>query len=266
MQRRLVVLIFFCLLVIACVFGLLPPMAQNLGYHQFADQRTLYGIANFNDTFSSLALLATGILGLCALARLPKVMTIVITKATWWPAVYCLFIAVILSGLGSAYYHLLPGNARMVADRISITLVMMSLLASFIADRIQPRLGIGIYLPLLLLTGAASAIYWWLTETAQQGDLRAYGLAQYLPILVMVYLCAVYSPGTWLSGRKLGLMIVLYGLAKLCESNDLLIYIVGNNTLSGHSLKHYFAALATLVPVWHLLQLRRYPYHYLARS
>ncbi len=264
MQPRTQLLIALCLITGTAVFVLLDPIAQDLAYHHFADQRRLHSIANFHNTVGSLTFLATGFAGLVALASLPVGITR--ARAPWWPAAFCLFISLMLTGLGSAYYHLAPTNDSLLWDRIPITLGVMSLLSTFIADRINAGTGIRAYLPVLLLAGMASALYWWHTETLGQGDLRAYALVQFLPILVIIYLCLGYAPGTWLSGRKLSLMILLYIFAKLCEKDDLLIYLASNESISGHALKHYFAALATLVPTLHLLQLRRYPGMYLVRG
>ncbi len=254
MQLRTTTLIFLCLAIILTVFVLLDPIAQNLAYHRFADQRFKFGIPNFQDTVSSLAFLITGWIGL------PR------GRAPWWTAAFWFFFSVMLTGLGSTYYHLAPNNDRLLWDRLPITLSVMSLLSAFIADRVNTRAGIRLYLPALALAGVSSAVYWWLTEASGQGDLRAYGLAQFLPILAMAYLCFGYSPGTWLSGRKLSVMIILYALAKLSENDDMLVYLASNELISGHSLKHYLAALATAVPAVHLLQLRQAPARYLVRG
>ena len=54
------------LLAVASLFGLLllPPIAQDQGYHQFADQRTLLGVPNFWNVISNLPFIAVGAAGL----------------------------------------------------------------------------------------------------------------------------------------------------------------------------------------------------------
>ena len=42
---------------------LLPPIAQDQSYHQFADQRTLLGIPNFWNVVSNLPFIAIGATG-----------------------------------------------------------------------------------------------------------------------------------------------------------------------------------------------------------
>jgi len=264
MQLRTAALIILSLALSLAVFGLLDPIAQDPTYHQFSDQRLVAGIPNFHDTLSNLAFLATGFFGLLALACLPA--GIARGRAPWWPAAVWFFFSVMLIGLGSAYYHLAPDNDRLLWDRIPITLGAMSLLSTFIADRVDSGRGIQLYLPALLLAGAGSAVYWWLTQAAGQGDLRPYVVAQFLPLLAIACVCIAYPTGTWLSGQKFATMLLLYGLAKMSESNDLLIYLASGGIISGHSLKHYLAALATGIPVVHLLQLRHSPSRYLVHT
>src|SRR5689334_8027317 len=54
---------------LACALGavLLPPLAQPVGYHAFADARTLLGIPNFWNVATNLAILAAGLAGLSAI-------------------------------------------------------------------------------------------------------------------------------------------------------------------------------------------------------
>ena len=264
MQLRSIILFALSLAITLAVFIFVDPVAQDPAYHQFTDQRYLNGIANFHNTISNLAFLMTGCFGLLALGILP--MGIARGRAPWFNAVTCFYISVMLTGLGSSYYHLLPDNEHILWDRILITLTIMSLLSAFIADRFDNSGSPHFHLPILLLIGIASALYWAFTEASGQGDLRPYALVQFLPILIMAYLCLAYSPGTWLSRRKLGLMIVLYAVAKICENEDQLIFLLTNGSLSGHSLKHYLGALATLVPCLHLIQLRNSPSRYLVHG
>jgi hypothetical protein len=46
-NRRLLGLLVFMLASLLGPFFLLPPIVQNQNYHDFADQRTLFGIPNF---------------------------------------------------------------------------------------------------------------------------------------------------------------------------------------------------------------------------
>jgi hypothetical protein len=70
---------------------LLPPIAQDQNYHQFADERVLLGIPNFWNVVSNLPFIAVGAAGLRRFHHDP--ITIV------------LFLGVLMTGFGSSYYH-----------------------------------------------------------------------------------------------------------------------------------------------------------------
>ena len=60
-------------LMIVTLAGLLPlpPLLQNQNYHQFADQRKLFGIPNFWNVVSNLPFIAVGAAGLLRFRRDP---------------------------------------------------------------------------------------------------------------------------------------------------------------------------------------------------
>ena len=63
MNKRTRWIVAFTLLAIAAAF-LLPAMPQPVEYHDFADHRHAFGVANFLDVVSSLAFLIAGVAGL----------------------------------------------------------------------------------------------------------------------------------------------------------------------------------------------------------
>ncbi len=196
------------------IFG--PAIAQPESYHAFADARGLFGIPNFWNVASNLPF---AILGVVGLGSVRGIMNRV------------LFTGLVLTAFGSAYYHVAPDDARLVWDRLPITLVFMSLLAGLIAQGRDQRWELWILLS-LLGCGMASVLWWNVT-----GDLRPYAVAQFGPGLVML-------PAFWRStGRRyLGGAFGCYVLAKFAEFSDAAIYSV--MPLSGHTLKHGLAALA----------------------
>jgi hypothetical protein len=101
-------------LLVLIFFVIVPPIAQDEAYHMFADSRTLCDIPNFWNVISNLPFAAVGILGLWKLRGL---------------ADRVLFTGVLLTFFGSAYYHLAPSDARLVWDRLPMTITFMSLLA-----------------------------------------------------------------------------------------------------------------------------------------
>ena len=222
--------------VVAVVF-LLPPVSQDVRFHHFADQRSLWGIPNFGNVVSNLPFLIVGAVGLwrVAITRVPA-------QIRWIYSV--LFTGVLLTGFGSAYYHWHPDNDRLVWDRVPMTIVFMSLLAATVAELVDRRLGMGLLFPLVAL-GAGSVLYWHWSELRGRGDLRWYGLVQFYPMLLIPLLLWLY----WSSAHKpairsLAWVVVWYIVAKVMEALDRQIYdLVG---ISGHTLKHLAAAMSTV--------------------
>jgi hypothetical protein len=90
---------------------LAPRVAQPLSYHKFADTRCCFGIANFGDVASNIPF---AILGICGMVALRKNGSIAFLDARErWPYLI-IFAGFLLTAFGSSYYHLQPGNARLV--------------------------------------------------------------------------------------------------------------------------------------------------------
>ena len=130
------------------------PIAQNDGYHDFADQRTIWGITNFWNVVSNAAFLVTAGIGLRALKA-----TSAFTESWERKAYGVLLAGIVLVAFGSAYYHFAPNSQTLFWDRLPMTIVFMSLFATTIGERIDMRAGRRSLLPLLLI-GALSVIYW----------------------------------------------------------------------------------------------------------
>jgi hypothetical protein len=125
-----------------------------------------------------------------------------------------------------------------------MTVAFMALLSAFITDRIHTRVGVVVMLPLLLAIGIVTVMYWHVTEAAGHGDLRPYGLVQFYPMLAIPLICLLF-PGRHTTGKHVFYMAVWYSLAKICEHFDGEIFALLGETVSGHTLKHIFAAIAT---------------------
>ncbi len=234
LRTRLIV-VFTMLCIVAAL--LLPAVPQSLEYHHFADQRDLLGIDNFLDVVSNIAFLIVGIVGLVIVfggrARFEF-------KSERWPyAVF--FLGALLTALGSGYYHLAPDNETLFWDRLPMTIAFMGLVASQIVDRINIRVGLALLVPMLLV-GAASVIYWRVTEQAGVGNVMPYGILQGYAV-VIVLLLAWLSPSRYTRGHDLYWVFGWYVLSKFLETFDVEVLHLGS-VVSGHTLKHLAAALA----------------------
>ena len=144
------------------------PVAQDPSYHQFSDSRTLWHIPNFWNVLSNIPFSLVGIWGLIQL-REPNQIVIVRENRL----AYSLFsTSLLLVFAGSTYYHLDPGNATLVWDRLPMTVAFMALFSIAISETVSANLGKWLLIPLLAI-GVFSVWYWWLTESQGHGDLRS---------------------------------------------------------------------------------------------
>jgi predicted membrane channel-forming protein YqfA (hemolysin III family) len=247
MANRTRYIVAFTLLCIAAAF-LLPAMPQPPAYHEFADRRAGFGIVNILDVLSNASFALAGLAGIVVVLR-PR--TQVASDAERWP--YAVFFAgLLLTAVGSAFYHLAPDNERLVWDRLPMTIAFMSLIAAQIVDRISVRTGLVLLVPMLLV-GAASVVYWIATERAGAGNVMPYGVLQGYSMVILVVI-AVLHPSRYTRGEDLYWVFGWYAIAKVFEVLDREILALGN-VVSGHSLKHLAAAMAGLV-VCRMLWLR----------
>jgi hypothetical protein len=222
--------------------ALAPRLAQDPAYHRFADDRPLGPIAHAADVVTNLAFVAAGLAGLLALragrARLrdPR------ERAPW----VALFAAVALVGPGSAWYHLAPSNDSLLWDRLPMAAAFAALLVAALAERVAAEAARLLW-P-LVVASVATVVYWWATERLGVGDLRPYAVAQFLPMVAVPLVVALfperYDLGAgWIAGAA------LYGLAKVTEQCDAPI-LRATGLLSGHSLKHLLAGAAIALFAW----------------
>ena len=228
-------------LLVATLAGLawwLPPIPQPAAYHQFADQSTCFGIPHCYDTASNLPFVLAGLAGLFFLHGPGR--RIFRDRREAFP--YGLFfVSMVLIGFTSGYYHLAPDNDRLTWDRYAISLAFMSWFAAILCERVGVRFGL-ILLPWLTAAGLGSVWYWQWSESAGHGDLRAYGLMQLYPLLLVPLLLRLY-PARYSGDRDILVILALYLAALLCDWLDKPIAALAG-FVSGHTLKHLFAALA----------------------
>jgi hypothetical protein len=216
----------------------LPPIPQSPPYHDFADHRVWLGIPNFGNVASNLAFAVVGVWGLAFLLRLDPTQYFVNPRERWPYSVA--FLGVLLTAFGSAYYHLAPNNARLVWDRIPMTIVFGSFVAAVIAERINVHAGLRL-LPFLIALGAGSVLQWYLDELHGHGDLRFYAAVQAYSTIIL--LLALLLPPKYSRSSDLAVVAGFYALAKILELLDRRIFEL-RHFVSGHTLKHLAAAAA----------------------
>jgi len=219
---------------------LVPPIPQDPAYHRLADTRSWLGIPNALNVLSNAGFVLVGALGLAFLGDRGATARAFRTPAERWP--YAVFFAgLLLTGLGSAYYHWAPGNPRLAWDRLPLAITLVGLLDAVIAERVGVRAALGLLGPLVALA-ALSVGYWAVGEQRGAGDLRPYALVQFYP-LVAIPLMIWLLPARYTASMGLLAAAGIYALAKVPELTDGWI-LSTTRVVSGHTLKHLLAALA----------------------
>ncbi|CAM6086743.1 unnamed protein product [Calypogeia fissa] len=230
----------------AVIFVLLmlitPRIPQDQSYHNFADRRNYFGIPNTFNVVSNFPYLVIGVVGL-VLTLHGNNFGLSLKGEVWGWTVF--FIGIASTAFGSAYYHLKPNDARLVWDRLPMTICFSSIMAVFIIERIDELTGRASILP-LLGAGIVSVAYWRFAN-----DLRLYALVQFVPCIAVPAMTIALPPRyshsvywLWAAG--------FYLIAKVEEALDMKIYRWTKLWVSGHTLKHLCSAL---VPVFIIIML-----------
>ncbi len=237
MKRSLVHLPLIIVATLCALLAAHGPIAQYSSYHAFADQSVLIGVPHGADVLSNIGFALVAVWGLLRLWQMDG------------PGRhgYRLFlVALLMTAAGSALYHLAPGDARLVWDRIPIALACAGLMAAVRAECLHKRSSLAGSV-LLGVLAALSVLWWYVSGPDGTGDLRPYLLIQGLPLLLIPL-------WQWVHGaprrdrRAFGLALALYVLAKWAELNDqALLDALG--VISGHTIKHLLATAAAAVIV-----------------
>jgi hypothetical protein len=224
----------------AAIMAVHGPIPQLSHYHDFADGRTLLGVPHAMDVLSNAAFAAIALWGAWRLAQ-PAARA---RLGAAWPG-YALFAAaLLLTAVGSSYYHLAPDDARLVWDRIPIALACAGLLAGVHAQTRETRHALGLTAALAVLA-VASVLWWSFTGVTGVGDLRPYLLLQGAPlVLVPAWQALARSPRR--DRIAFASAIGLYVAAKAAELLDRRIF-EALGFMSGHTAKHLLAAAASAV-------------------
>jgi hypothetical protein len=201
----------FLAFTLACAAAafLLPAMPQPIEYHDFVDDRTLFGVPHFKNVVSNLAFALASVAGFTVIARTPSAFVRPVERLPY----YLFFTVLVLTGIGSGYYHLEPNNETLFWDRLPMTIAFAGLVAGQIDERISPRLGV-VLLPIMLALGAASVFYWRETERAGVGNVLPYALLQGYT-MAGVLLLAFTHPSRYTRGADIYWVFAAYLAAKV---------------------------------------------------
>ena len=249
LSLRAKTLIAIVVVAVIAVFTLTSPVPQDPAYHHFIDQREMLGIANFWNVISNLPFLIVGVAGLVIVFR--YVDKVCAREAS--AAYVALFSGIVLTAFGSAYYHLAPSNEALVWDRLPMTIGFAGLFCVIVAEFMSASVARRLLLPMLII-GFGSVEYWIWTESHGVGDLRPYALFQFLPMLLIPVILITHKPIVG-EPRYFWWMLAFYGVAKLFEFFDAEVFALGG-LISGHSMKHFAAAMTPTVFVYALSKRR----------
>ena len=229
------------------------PIPQSHGYHDFADTRTLWHrIPNGLNVLSNIPFIFVGWLGLAFLRRGPTRdpdgpfrpgAHTAFESLRERPAYVLFFAGVFLTAFGSGYYHLKPTTTRLFWDRLPMAIGFSSLFAAMIAERISIYWSRMLLLP-LVFSGVASVVMWRLSEERGAGDLRFYLFVQLFPMVALPLMMLLFKP-RYSRGLELFVVVLVYAGAKVLEHFDKQVFDATQHMVSGHSLKHVVAAIAT---------------------
>jgi hypothetical protein len=237
------------------LYGLLRaafgPIPQDPSYHFLADTRMFLGvIPRAGDVLTNLAILAAGLFGLALRPR----MTVAPEEQA---AVHVLISATLLTALGSAYYHWAPANATLAWDRLPLAIILVSILALVMGDRMHPLFARHGIWPLTALA-VAGVVLWGASEAMGKGDLLLYLVVRVgagIAIALLVILRRPRHTGTtWLVAALIGEIL----MAAL-ERHDHEIFHLTGGLISGHSLKHVMVGVALGFVFWWLRARRPLP-------
>ncbi|WP_147289970.1 hypothetical protein [Crenobacter cavernae] len=244
MNRRPLALIALAI-ALAALTAWLSPLALPAGYHDFADRRALLGLPNASDVLSNIGFALAGILGLAELAR----GRLAVERAAL-PGYALFFASLVPTAIGSAWYHLAPGDARLFWDQLPIVLALAGLLSATLAEALRPQRGV-VHTVLLSVLASLAVLH-----GRASGDLAPY-VAIHLALVVFVPLLQALYPTPFRQRVSIWLAIAFYLVARACEIADLALYDAFG-LVSGHTLKHLFMSVAALA-VWRGLPRRRRP-------
>ncbi len=246
---RVSLLAAFALLVPWLAAWLLPSFAQPQSFHDYADGRVWLGLPHAADVLSNLPFLAVGALGLrfVLYGWRTKNPAAFLDRSAAWPYAL-LFVGVVLTAFGSAWYHVQPNDATLVWDRLPIALGFAGLVAGTLTDRASQRISQWTFA--FATVGAGTVLYWHVS-----GNLVPY-LVMQVGFIAAALVATAWIKSSYTHANRVYAAAGLYAVAIIFERLDHQVYALLGGLVSGHTLKH-LAACAAIVIVYSMLRKRR---------
>jgi thiamine transporter ThiT len=208
--------------------------------HPFVDARVLWGIPNALDVLSNLPFIGMGLWGLWSLHRAPVVPVATRQAATVF------FVGLLLTCMSSSFYHWGPDAWGLAVDRAGMAVAFAGVLGLAASERVSHRAAPWVWGSVL----AAGMLAIMLNFTA--GVVAPWAVVQFGGMAVILW-AAAQRLHVGAIGIRWTVLIAIYGVAKLLELSDAVVFHATQEMVSGHSLKHIAASLAAL-PVIHALR------------
>ena len=210
-----------------------PPVSPPSHYHEFADQRMLWGLPFAMDVLSNAAFALAGIAGGAALVMLPARSLSNVQRAM----AVLFFTGLVLTAGASSWYHGYPDEAGLLVDRCGMAFAFAGLLGLAAAGRVSERGGAALGLAVLALGPFCAHVAF------ARGNVLPWALLQFGGMALVIWL-AMLRPRYGALDIRWSMVILAYATAKLLEMNDATVYQLTGRLVSGHTLKHVVAALA----------------------
>lgn len=199
--------------------------------HPFVDARSLWGIPNALDVLTNLPFALGGLGGFWVIGQsrsLPGPVRMVANV---------FFLGLILTCLGSSYYHWAPTPWGLALDRAGMAVAFAGVLGLVTTDKVSLRAAPVACYGMLLAALTAIALQY------AAGHLLPWIIVQFGGLGLVLW--AATRPRTDAGiGIQWGLLVGLYAAAKLLEMGDAVVFEATHMWVSGHSLKHVVASLA----------------------
>ncbi|MFZ5525986.1 MAG: hypothetical protein ACOZE7_04970 [Pseudomonadota bacterium] len=244
-RRSTVALVFAMALAGAAGLVAWGPVSLVPHMHQFADQRSLWGMPYAVNVWSHLPLLPIGLWGMWRVSRLPGDELL-----RWvWGWFFC---CQMLATVGGMVYHWKPSDVSFIWDQVPRSAACSLFAAAFLAERIDRRFGLGPAIATALIATLLGGI-WWLysLHVWGVGDLRPLIWLELSPI-------ALVATGAWtLHGHLLSRQDWMrsqlsFVVAQTVDWADRPFFDWSGQVISGHSMRHLALAACVGWVAWRL--------------